>query len=361
MLIADGLDLERVAWDQLRHAYGPATDVPGLVQGLRRSDDADDCLEELYASIAHQGSRYTATAATIPFLVDIALDPTAPTRVEVLQLLQFCAVGNVGHQVDWAGQLDRQCDPESHAAWEAVAAAQCRLRPLLDDPDPAVAHAALAVLAWTGDDGPEVQRYLTEALHSDDAVDQSAAWLACVVLGWLPSGVEPPVRVALDPPLMRFGQAVASLRFGGDAAPADAVDALCSIFASETLIDLSSCEFLPAPDLFATAALATAPLHLRAHASRQLLAAIAQGPILGLEPLIAYLRLHLGAPRNGVIRRDTLPADAIEALLELTDALSGWCSETSSSPWILELGDYGLPSSPDQLAVWLELGRPPRP
>jgi hypothetical protein len=57
----DHNDDGEVAWDQVAHAYGPAVEVPGWISGLRDPSIAADCLSELYGSITHQGTRYSAT------------------------------------------------------------------------------------------------------------------------------------------------------------------------------------------------------------------------------------------------------------------------------------------------------------
>ena len=69
-----------VSWDQVSHAYGPAVEVPGWISGLRDRGTAEQCLSELYGSITHQGSRYSATPLCVPLLVDAALDRSVVDR-----------------------------------------------------------------------------------------------------------------------------------------------------------------------------------------------------------------------------------------------------------------------------------------
>lgn len=69
-----------VSWDQVSHAYGPAVEVPGWISSLRDPGTAEQCLSELYGSITHQGSRYSATPLCVPLLVDAALDRSVVDR-----------------------------------------------------------------------------------------------------------------------------------------------------------------------------------------------------------------------------------------------------------------------------------------
>lgn len=359
--IVDGLDFDRIAWGEYRHLYGPATDVPRLLRGLRQPDEADACLAELTACIAPPGGRDTATAVTVPFLVTAAADPSvpAPVRSSLLLLVEVCAVGALGDHLDWAGQRQRQGFVEEQAAWEAVAAEHPRLDLLLEDPDPGVARAALTVLAWTGGRSPRAGAWIRGALSGAvSPPDQCAAWLAAVVLGRLPDGVSPPVDIAHGSAAVRFGRAVAALRFCCADAPPAAVDEVCAVFADvDVRTELAACEFMTVEgaELFAAAALAFVPPLLRSRATGHLLAAIDRGPRVGVEALEAYLRFHLGPRRNGGVRRDTLPIEAFTALSRLPPALAKWSSNPIRSPWIPALADYGLPSTPDDLAIWIEL------
>ncbi|MGW2746607.1 hypothetical protein [Streptomyces sp. NPDC001450] len=46
-------DLDRVAWPELGHAYGPADDVPGLLRAMTGADEeaAAEAEQELWSSI----------------------------------------------------------------------------------------------------------------------------------------------------------------------------------------------------------------------------------------------------------------------------------------------------------------------
>lgn len=83
----DGLD--DIDWSQLIHAYGAATDVPGDIRALVSADEkvAKDALWRLLGNIYHQGTRYTATAPAIPYLVEAALAVAPQRAARIVELL----------------------------------------------------------------------------------------------------------------------------------------------------------------------------------------------------------------------------------------------------------------------------------
>jgi hypothetical protein len=67
--------LDTIDWSTVGHAYGEAIDIPDELRDLAAAkhsrDDVDKVMENFYATIYHQGSRYSATVVAIPFLVKI--------------------------------------------------------------------------------------------------------------------------------------------------------------------------------------------------------------------------------------------------------------------------------------------------
>ncbi|MFC1417622.1 hypothetical protein [Streptacidiphilus cavernicola] len=61
-----------VDWALLRHAYGSASDLPRLFEDVGDPEAADVAWEDLWASLCHQGTVYTASFASLPVLADIA-------------------------------------------------------------------------------------------------------------------------------------------------------------------------------------------------------------------------------------------------------------------------------------------------
>ena len=85
----DGLD--EIAWDDLDHAYGAASDVPDVLRGL--ADGDGEALNELFGTIWHQGTVYEATAYAVPFLIELLAAPDADTA-GLLALLSAIAEGD---------------------------------------------------------------------------------------------------------------------------------------------------------------------------------------------------------------------------------------------------------------------------
>jgi hypothetical protein len=64
----EGMDL--VPWHKLKHAYGTADDVPGLIRALASSstETRKEAYLEFHGNIWHQGTMYEATPYAVPFL-----------------------------------------------------------------------------------------------------------------------------------------------------------------------------------------------------------------------------------------------------------------------------------------------------
>ncbi|MEU9167103.1 hypothetical protein AB0D34_04775 [Streptomyces sp. NPDC048420] len=126
--------LDHVDWSRLRHAYGSAEALPALLRDLASpvEETAAEAEQELWDSIVHQGTVYTATAPAVPFLVRLV---TEGVRRSAL-------VGMLGVI---AGSVDEHDLPVPGAARDAVAAQLGLLLPLLADDDPEVRRTT----AWT--------------------------------------------------------------------------------------------------------------------------------------------------------------------------------------------------------------------
>lgn len=82
-------------WTAVSHAWGPATDIPGLLAALRspHTHVRATALGDLYNKLRHQGTLYPAAAVTAPFLLELAADPGLPDRHRVVALVARLAVG----------------------------------------------------------------------------------------------------------------------------------------------------------------------------------------------------------------------------------------------------------------------------
>jgi hypothetical protein len=139
--------LEAVDWAALGQAYGSAEDVPAWLRALRSPDpEVRQWGHEDWNIVHRQGTRYSATAPAVPFLVELATAPDTHDRAWLVNLLAYAAVGNEEAVLpDGVVSLDRLGDTTSwpepeYAAWalaayQAVQAALPALLPLLEEDD----------------------------------------------------------------------------------------------------------------------------------------------------------------------------------------------------------------------------------
>ncbi|MBI5545815.1 MAG: hypothetical protein HY901_18145 [Deltaproteobacteria bacterium] len=126
----------KVSWNQLKHAYGAASDVPEVLSALD-SPDRDVRLraqEDLEARIAHQHAIYSASGPVVPLLLERLERQGAPDRDGLARILSLLAWGH--------GE-----DTDVEAVTEALDAATPRLASLLNDPAPEVRRALAAVVS----------------------------------------------------------------------------------------------------------------------------------------------------------------------------------------------------------------------
>jgi hypothetical protein len=77
------LSLKSPRWSELQHAYGPASDIPPLLDqlsGLPTSEDNSEPWFTLWSALAHQGNVYPASFAAVPHVVHALA--SAPDKAE---------------------------------------------------------------------------------------------------------------------------------------------------------------------------------------------------------------------------------------------------------------------------------------
>ncbi|KOX34236.1 hypothetical protein ADK67_04335 [Saccharothrix sp. NRRL B-16348] len=79
-------------WSRLTHAYGTAEDVPPLLDRLATDPD-DGTWSELWSSLCHQGSTYSASYAALPRLADLARDLDEPHATQAVTLAGAIVAG----------------------------------------------------------------------------------------------------------------------------------------------------------------------------------------------------------------------------------------------------------------------------
>ena len=72
-------------WKALRHAYGPAEDLPEILSALTPDPDAA-AWNDLWSRVCHQGTTYSASPAVLPFLLNVASSWNPAARVMPLSL-----------------------------------------------------------------------------------------------------------------------------------------------------------------------------------------------------------------------------------------------------------------------------------
>ncbi|MEU2674719.1 hypothetical protein ABZ622_38970 [Streptomyces sp. NPDC007164] len=146
-------DLDRVPWAELRHAYGPATDVPAQLRDLIAPDQdtRDQAWFRTESSLYHQGNIYEATPHAVPFLLHLLAGEATPGRKKLLWYLSALVTGEDDSQWFPDGYDTARTDgwPVETAVYEAVGAGvPAVVVPLLDHDDPETAALAAMLAAW---------------------------------------------------------------------------------------------------------------------------------------------------------------------------------------------------------------------
>ncbi|TXS54417.1 HEAT repeat domain-containing protein [Streptomyces sp. t39] len=184
--------LDAIDWSALEHAYGAAGDVPGQLRALCGQDPAERrrALHDLYGNIFHQGSRYEASAAAVPFLSRIARHAVLPDRAEVVGLLAALAVGydeaHLPGGVNVSGRRREVADFRAKGEAGVRAEYDAWVREAADDGERRVREMHRAVLDFARD-----LRHLEDELATYDAVRAEVPALLSLL-----EDAEPDVRTA---------------------------------------------------------------------------------------------------------------------------------------------------------------------
>ena len=157
-------ELDQIPWATLKHNYGTAEDVPGLLRAGTDQDAVrvDQALGELDNLLYHQGGWVcSAATAALPFLLELAEGRATAHRHDVVALIwRLAEVGATAEQ--------RFVDP----GWrETLAAARARMLALLDDADPRVRREAIVLVVTSEVPHAEAEAALWRRwLQEDDRV-----------------------------------------------------------------------------------------------------------------------------------------------------------------------------------------------
>ncbi|MEU6217788.1 hypothetical protein ABZ845_09745 [Streptomyces sp. NPDC047022] len=142
-------DLGHVPWDTIKDSSGSAKAIPVLLHNVAWGDEATaaEALGDLRTRICQYGFVVDqATAATVPFLWELAQLPQVTCRVQILRLL-----GNIAAARQWestASVYPKLLNySHDYVGWEraarrAVHADTGALHHLLEEPDSELAEAA---------------------------------------------------------------------------------------------------------------------------------------------------------------------------------------------------------------------------
>ncbi|MET7730151.1 HEAT repeat domain-containing protein [Streptomyces sp. NPDC005402] len=159
--------IDEVDWASLRHAYGSAADVPGLLRGLASADpvERETALDGMYGAVHHQGDVYDSTLACVPFLLALAASGEVEDRAGIVELVVSIGAESASPQDGAEGGL------RARARVEVCVGAEVFVR-LAGDADPSVRRAAPEALVRFLDEPARVLDLLRErcALERDERV-----------------------------------------------------------------------------------------------------------------------------------------------------------------------------------------------
>lgn len=197
--------LDDIAWAELTHAYGEASDVPSMLRGMVSldPDEREHAMGTFWSAPLHQGSVYTATLASVPFLIE-ALSVAYTNREQLLQMLGAIGVGwvesytgqpkaladfNPGRAVEHPGRrrhFDHDERGLSRDCYLVVAEGCPQYLALLADPEQpeSLRSYAANLLAWFPPPAFDARRVL-RALFADGSASESLRASAALALGHL--------------------------------------------------------------------------------------------------------------------------------------------------------------------------------
>ncbi|MGW6407110.1 HEAT repeat domain-containing protein [Streptomyces vinaceus] len=228
--------IDDIDWAELKHAYGTAEDVPGMLRDLYRSEKAADAAEDLLVHVYHQGGAVCSAApVALPYVLGAAADPAIDPAVrrELLEL-----VGSLAYTANTADP--RFVTDAWPAAWDLAVS---DLLPLLHDPAPTSRIAAADALAearhradeviaalrarWVVEPDQEARAQLIDGVgwlvpHADPQCEDSLDWLRQLM-----QGAEPAARLVAVRALRRalpgqddsaYARTVSEVLFGSEPA-----------------------------------------------------------------------------------------------------------------------------------------------
>ncbi|MFJ5741044.1 HEAT repeat domain-containing protein [Streptomyces microflavus] len=168
-------EIDGVDWESMGHAYGPASGVPGWLRGMASADPGvrDEAFNNFYGAAHHQGDFYPCTAASLPFLFEMADSPATPDRGSVIELV--LSIGRESLDMDPEGVYFTPDGTESRAHVDALAVIGGRAEAFVRwvrDPDPLVRRPAIEGLGLFLGDGVRAVEVLRGLLAGSGMVER---------------------------------------------------------------------------------------------------------------------------------------------------------------------------------------------
>lgn len=164
----DGLD--DIDWALMEHAYGSAEEVPMLLRALRSADAGErgKALDRFYGAVHHQGSVYPPTAASLPFLLELATDRATPDRAAVVALIVSIGRESIDQGFEDDGAEIEYYPPMGCGQATTFLREQgAQFAELASDLDPAVRLAAIPGLGLFLDDADRAATTLRDRLAAE--------------------------------------------------------------------------------------------------------------------------------------------------------------------------------------------------
>ena len=156
-----------VNWRKLSHAYGSARDVPQLFKALTSEDATtrSQALDKLSASLCHQGTIYSATAAAVPLFIELIQTADIHDKDEILVLMGCIARGS--NEDELAEFLPATQAATYNSAFPVLLEGFSLYLQLLYDPDAKIRAAASYLLTCFAEAEPTVTEELLRALLAE--------------------------------------------------------------------------------------------------------------------------------------------------------------------------------------------------